>query len=256
MKKVLFVLCALVIAFSFSSCAKKEYKVGDIGPAGGYIFYDCDADNTDSDPDGEDNLKSDECGWRYLEAAPADLRVVNGVPTVDVNTPGYEDGEYRIYFGLYAKNLKELDNMKDYEEGFMYVNGNTEYNNKNCTGTVIGTGKKNTQLLVKAMGNNAVILGFKTTKEYAAKLCDDLECRYKGKIYSDWFLPSRDELNLMYINLKSDGLGDFEDSPYWSSSEYNAYVRSAWDQRFQDGGQVGYYGYRERYFHVRPIRAF
>ena len=48
------------------------YKVGDIGPAGGTIIYDCDADNTDEDADGADNLKSDVCGWRYLEAAPTD----------------------------------------------------------------------------------------------------------------------------------------------------------------------------------------
>ncbi len=44
-----------------------EYSTGDTGPAGGYIFYDCDKDNESGNADG---LKSDECGWRYLEAAP------------------------------------------------------------------------------------------------------------------------------------------------------------------------------------------
>lgn len=40
------------------------------GPAGGWIFYDCDADNESGNADG---LISSECGWRYLEAAPEDL---------------------------------------------------------------------------------------------------------------------------------------------------------------------------------------
>lgn len=47
-----------------------EYSIGDTGPAGGYIFYDCDADNESGNADG---LKSEECGWRYLEVAPAEV---------------------------------------------------------------------------------------------------------------------------------------------------------------------------------------
>ena len=42
------------------------YEVGYIGPTGGIIFYDCDADNTKDDPDGPDDLISAECGWRYI----------------------------------------------------------------------------------------------------------------------------------------------------------------------------------------------
>lgn len=49
---------------------RNQYHVGDIGPAGGYIFYDCDADNSSGNKDG---LKSSACGWRFLEAAPSDL---------------------------------------------------------------------------------------------------------------------------------------------------------------------------------------
>ncbi len=45
-----------------------EYSIGDTGPAGGYIFYDCDKDNESGNAD---KLESRECGWRYLEAASA-----------------------------------------------------------------------------------------------------------------------------------------------------------------------------------------
>jgi len=51
-----------------------DYKVCDIGPAGGFIFYDCDADNGPAnDGAGPDGLKSDVCGWRFLEVAKEDL---------------------------------------------------------------------------------------------------------------------------------------------------------------------------------------
>ena len=47
-----------------------EYFLGMTGPAGGFIFYDCDEDNSTGNADG---LISTECGWRYLEVAPSDI---------------------------------------------------------------------------------------------------------------------------------------------------------------------------------------
>jgi len=45
----------------------------------------------------------------------------------------------------------------------------------------------------------------------------------------DWFLPSSDELYLMYINLKLNNIGNFSTGKYWSSTEASAtqaYVRN------------------------------
>jgi len=70
--------------------------------------------------------------------------------------------------------------------------------------------------------------------------------------YNDWFLPSRDELDLMYKNLKQNNLGGFQSLYYWSSSQgdYNY----AWNQDFSNGGQYNYCKFSTYY--VRAVRAF
>jgi len=70
--------------------------------------------------------------------------------------------------------------------------------------------------------------------------------------YDDWYLPSKEELNLMYNNLKRKGLGRFAGEIYWSSSENNTF--SAWLQYFADGSQNYYYENASR--RVRAVRAF
>jgi hypothetical protein len=103
------------------------------------------------------------------------------------------------------------------------------------TNTGIGSGKRNTEI-VAGRGGAAV-------QGCAALTAGD--CR-------DWFLPSKDELNLMYKNLKARGLGGFSDSWYWSSSEYgNSF---AWVQSFSDGSQGG--GGKGNTYSVRAVRSF
>ncbi|GHT82786.1 hypothetical protein FACS1894137_02360 [Spirochaetia bacterium] len=56
---------------------------------------------------------------------------------------------------------------------------------------------------------------------------------YKGGGFTDWQLPSQEELNMIYQNLKKKGLGGLFEERYWSSSKANGYY--AWDQNFSDG---------------------
>lgn len=186
-------------------------------------------------------------GWRYLEAAPADLRVVDGVPTVDKTASGYSNETYTFVFGYY-RTADDGSNL--------YVNGTTTYNASDCTGTAIGTGKTNTQLLVNAMGAETYSSSSGSTKtaNYAAKLCDDLTYSVNGVTYNDWFLPSKDELNLMYTELYKKGLGGFAHNNYWSSSEYDYFAYYAWRQDFRGGYQYLYDRYAAWY--VWPVRAF
>ena len=91
----------------------KEYTVGGKGPAGGYIFYDCDADNDSGNADG---LISSDCGWRFLEAAP-----------------------------------ESLGNVMNYVFGY-YRTSDTGSNTVVGTSAEIGKGKANTEKLVETMG--------------------------------------------------------------------------------------------------------
>ena len=73
--------------------------------------------------------------------------------------------------------------------------------------------------------------------------------------YSDWYLPSKEELNSVYVNLKQVGVGGFADNSYWSSTENDG--DDAWRQHFDDGRQSkhGNAGKNDR-VDVRAVRAF
>lgn len=94
------------------------------------------------------------------------------------------------------------------------------------TGTATGTGSGETNTYIVAAWLNA-----NAESDRAAQLCIMLE----NNNYNDWFLPSKDELNLIYINLTSNGLGDMTASYYWSSSEET--LNAAWGQDFSTGSQ-------------------
>jgi len=74
-----------------------------------------------------------------------------------------------------------------------------------ASGTAIGTGEANTEAIVTLYG----------AESNAARLCYDLVLNG----YSDWYLPSKDELNQLYLN-KTAVFG-FASAYYWSSTEYN-----------------------------------
>ena len=203
-----------------------SFTIGQTGPAGGFIFYDCDADNKTGNADG---LISTECGWRFLEAAPEEL-----------------DTHYILY-GYYRKESNGEN---------MFVNGTTEYNPDDCTGTAIGTGRTNTELIVAAMGNMTYRDSSGSGQEdiYAAKLCLDLEYTVNGFTFDDWFLPSKDELDMMYNVLYLNEIGGFREWQYWSSSEYPENATQGWEKYISSGSWVT--DGRGDYDTVRPIRAF
>ncbi len=116
-----------------------------------------------------------------------------------------------------------------------------------ATGTAIGTGSANTTTIISVQGP--------TETSYAAGLAR----AYTGGGYTDWFLPSKDELNKMYLNratinttAASNSGSNFATNYYWSSTE--SYISKAWVQHLSNGNQLPSEKSYARY--VRAVRAF
>ncbi len=117
-----------------------------------------------------------------------------------------------------------------------------------CTGTLIGntstalgTGQANTTAIVNVCSQSGI----------AARICDLLVLNG----YSDWYLPSKDELNKVFINRYAIGGSITYGNYLWSSSESGADI--AWGQFFNGGSQGGYSKTSSGFdFHVRAVRSF
>ncbi|MFD2199992.1 DUF1566 domain-containing protein [Shivajiella indica] len=109
-----------------------------------------------------------------------------------------------------------------------------------ATGTALGTGQSNTTAIVNAQGDGI----------YAASLCNDLVLGG----YDDWYLPSLDELNKLYLS--KDVIGNFvgNGASYWSSTEAD-YINGAWAQSFTYGTQFDDSKLFD-YPYVRAVRSF
>lgn len=83
---------------------------------------------------------------------------------------------------------------------------------------------------------------------YAAQLC----ANYRGGNYADWYLPSKYELDLLYLQKSLPGLGGLAQAFYWSSTEYSS--NDAWGQYIGSGLPFDFSKYTTAY--VRAIRAF
>ena len=148
---------------------------------------------------------------------------------------GYVSGETH---GLIAA-------VQDQSSGIRWYKGS--YVTTGATNTAVGTGATNTTTIISVQGA--------TETSYAAGLAR----AYTGGGYTDWFLPSKDELYQMYTNkatinttASANGGSNFTTNNYWSSTEYG----NSWGvvQRF-DSNNFSYSdkGYS---YNVRAVRAF
>jgi hypothetical protein len=80
----------------------------------------------------------------------------------------------------------------------------------------------------------------------ANKICDDLELNE----YTDWYLPSKDELHKLYLNRNV--IGGFSNSWYWSSTAGRP--GTAWLEIFNNGNKHIYF--KDDKYNVRAVRTF
>ncbi len=95
--------------------------------------------------------------------------------------------------------------------------------------------------------------------DYAAYLCSKLVVKDGDKSYGDWYLPSKEELMLIYRNIATINAAATaakgtvcESEYYWSSTEYSK--EQAWKMNLTTG-QVAHY-YKSYAARVRAIRSF
>jgi hypothetical protein len=165
---------------AFACPIHRTLQVGDVGPAGGKIFY------------------VDSQGLWALEGSPDNLN----------------PNPYGQYWACVSRQTQ--------------VGG---------TSMGIGTGDLNTQ---KIMATGCATAGS------AVALADS----YVLNGYSDWFLPSKDELNQLYTNRAV--VGGFSTQSYWSSSEFSS--TRIWMTAFNNGGNWD--NGKDGADRIRPVRAF
>ena len=161
----------------------------------------------------------------------------------DVNDPPQVGGLKAVYFAGQIHDL--IAAVADQSSGIQWYNGG--YDTTGATSTALGTGATNTTTIISVQG---------ATETHAAGLAR----AYDGGGYDDWFLPSKDELNKMYLNratinttAASNSGSDFGTNYYWSSTEFD--IVNAWSQVFASGFQ---YNGNKNYTgsSVRAVRAF
>ena len=202
------------------------------------------------------NISDSSCTYCY---ATADIGAdtISGCDSVLINTNTITNGSYS-WNTSNPIAISALDVGDTYQGGIIFyldsLGGglisaplDQAYTDWGCSGvnilgangTAIGTGNQNTIDIEEGC----------TTLGIAADICANLTLGG----YSDWFLPSKDELNEMYLNSSLGNFGFSYGQYYHSSSEYDDY--NAWNQLFSNGQQLGS-GKDNSPCKVRAIRAF
>ena len=173
----------------------------------------------------------------------------------DTQVGDYVAGGYLFYK---ADPYEDLDGDGDLDKGLIAADENTAITPWGCfdidinaDSTAVGYGYYNSNLALD-------VCDFQSFE--AVKLCDDLVLNG----YDDWFLPSNDELKLIWENLvdwdgngMNDGntIGDFPPEIHWSSTEFVVLENYCRGVKFSNGNcTTGYWVNTNRY--VRAVRVW
>jgi hypothetical protein len=168
-------------------------------------------------------------------------RDING--NVSLQVGDYYQGGVVFYLDGSGGGLICAISNQDGGSGIQWYNGSNTSTGANST--AIGTGQSNTTAIISSQGAGS----------YAATVCDN----YTVGTYSDWFFPSKNELNEMYLNKAAidataiaNGGNAFGGVFYSNSTEYSS--TTAGMQYFHDGYQS--YNFKNINYRVRAVREF
>jgi hypothetical protein len=161
-----------------------------------------------------------ECSTKALNCAIGDRGPAGGIVVYDAGS----DQQWGRYLEIAPKSCEIVEVAF---RTYATVSNPTLYtsNVERSKAKAIGMGAKNTAMLAERFAG-------------AAKMASDSTCNN----YSDWFLPSKDELNEAFrqlshsrTGLQLTPVGGFARGYYWTSSDYDG--NTAWSQYFADGQQ-------------------
>ena len=210
----------------------RDRAPGDLGQAG-LIFYDIDADNdltaaTAAKIVGADKLIS-ELSFDKLSEDKQNLITAGS--------------DYKIEDYKYLEVALEDCTVGSDANGKYEWGPNNDYDTK----WQVGEGLDNTNL-IKDLG---ITTGDGTN---ASKAAFDYSITKDGTPYDDWFLPSKNELIKVYENLHKNGLGNFENERYWTSTQHIISEDESYYVDFFDGIERFYY--KNNDYNARAVRTF
>jgi hypothetical protein len=198
---------------------------------------------------------------RMTEAQMLALTAVEGLTVYNTTRKVlvfHNGSEWRNY-----DNTPYLYVGKSYQGGviaYIFVNGDAGYVADEIHGIIAATADQSASAIwgcnTISVGTNSGlgqgqtsttnIVAACSTSGIAAKICNDLVV----SSYSDWFLPSKDELYKLYSNRTS--IGGFTTGGYWTSTQYS--TSNGYYYSFSTG--VSYNTNKENFQAVRAIRNF
>ena len=137
------------------------------------------------------------------------------------------------------------------DSGYAYITAATDQSTSaqwGCQGTLIPEGAT-PEAIGQGVINTPTIVATCATAGIAARLADQLVLNG----FSDWFLPSLEELGMMWTELASDGLGSFANHIYWSSTQASATQAFTVDM---NNGNPNQHNKSQTNRHTRAMRRF